>query len=359
MRGVKWLWAILRASLSYLLLILAATSTLAFLISSSYVLNRSAEETIERAVERSVGFVLIDADLNDTLLSEIRRLEGVEFMREIRWLPSELDNMTFRVVVAGDIPRQVLPDMIRGDYPTRPGECAVTESSYLDLRKPPLGSTLELRSGNSTFECRLVGTFAAWALSPYRETIIAHLEPGSARRIYLLKLSLGKVGETLERILELLDCGECVRYVGGSEEFALDFLRSYRDLSQVLLVSLTSISVIGLASVGVIELRRSSWIAGLMVLQGARWSGLMAVKLLLTLISSSLGVALGLLLSWEYGIYFGELVTGRSLIDLWRYRWDYLMGSAQYSTMIPAALLLVSLLAAWWLGGSDMRDVLG
>ncbi len=358
MRILEWFKAVLRVSFPFLLLILAATGILTFLISSSYLLNRSAEETIERAVERSVGFVLIDAYLNDTLLREIRRLEGVEFVREVRWFPSELGNMTFRVIVAGDVPRQVLPDIIRGNYPKSPGECAVAESSYLDLGRPPLGSTLELRSMNLTFECKLVGTFAAWALSPYRRTVVASLEPNSAKKIYLLKLRLGNVDRALEGILELLNCGECVRYVGGSEEFALDFLRSYRDLSQVLLISLTSISVIGLASVGVIELRRSSRVVGLIVLQGVSWSSLMAVKLFLTLISSSLGVVLGLLLSWEYGINFGEFVTGRCLMNLWRYRWDYLVGSVQYSIMMPSALLLALILAAWRLGRFDMGKIL-
>ncbi len=351
--------AIVKASLSHLLLILAATTALTFLISSSYVLNKSAGETIERAVERSVGFVLIEADLNGTSLGEIKRLSGVDYILGIRWFSSEVGNETFRVVVAGDVPDLALPDIIRGKYPDAPRECALTESSYLDLGKPPLTSLLELSIGNSTLECRLVGTFAAWPISPYRNTIIANLEPNSTRKIYLLKLRLGSIDRTLEKILGLLNCGGCVRYVGGSEEFALDFLRSYRDLSYVLLISLASISVIGMSSLEFIELRRRSWIIGLIILNGRRWSRLMVMESIFVLTSSSLGIVLGLLFSWDYGVYFGEFITGRSLVNLWRYRWDYLMGSANCSLFIPATLLLVSVMTMWWYGRSDMRDLLG
>ena len=344
---------LLKVQAPFLLILLLSSTFLTFVISSSYMLNRSAEETVHRFMESTVGFLVVDTSLNESALREIREMSGLEALYEIRRFSSTLDDVgTSRVVMMEDVPKEALPDLIRGRYPSEGGECAVTESSYLEMGSPPLGSEITLKVDDIPIGCRLVGTFAAWSLSPHRRTVLAILDVEPEGKVYLLKLRFGEVGPGIEELIKIVGSRH-VRYVGVSEEFALDFLNSYRDLSKLLMVAVTAMSVVGLVAAKLIEMKRQAKIYGLLLMGGRKWSTLTAMDLSLTAVFTLAGTGLGTFLAWRYGILFGEFLTGKSLIDLWKYRWEFLVGSSPYTILLPASTVLSSLIFMWRTGLSE------
>ncbi len=272
------------------------------------MLNESVELKVSRFAEEGVNYVVIvDREVN--------------VPAEEEYLIPYYVRGNFTAYPLNEVLEKLRPDLIRGEYPDE-GQCLVEEIYF--LRKG-------LSLGKKVQKWFVAGTFGGWSIDPRPEVLLVGSVEGKPDGfVQVIKFGIGELNERIEELIDQTGCPKCIKVIGLSEGAALDFLKAYYKLSNAFFVTSFLISLVAMASVNLLRMRGKRCSYGLHMTVGRSVTDVFIREAIIYGSASAAGAALGLALSWNYGRFFGEVVVGSSLVNVWRYRPEFFLGSLPY-----------------------------